>query len=581
MAKNNMTIKIGGEAGQGVESSGAGFSKALVRGGLHVYTLFDYHSRIRGGHNFAQIRVSGEPIWTHAGEATHMLLALTEVAVDEHLHEIVPGGGIVYDEKFSVDEEALEERGVHAYPVPIMRIAKEVGGNEVMANTAALGALAGIVDYDLQPMIGVIEENFGKKGEVVVEGNRKVLRAAHEFAQRYGETFGWKLASREAPRRMILHGNQAFSMGALLGGCKFCSAYPMTPGSPVLEWMVQHAERYDVATLQVEDEIAAICMAIGAGQAGVRALAPTSGGGFSLMVEALGLAGILEVPVVIYEAQRPGPSTGLPTRTEQGDLLFTLWASQGEFPRIVLTPGTLEEAFECGWRAFNLAETYQTPVIVLADHFLATSLRDLPPAEMGFEQVSIERGEILSEEALDALEDRAYKRYALTESGISPRALPGHPKGVYATASDEHDEYGHITEGAENRRLQTEKRMRKLESARAEMRPPKRYGTEQAEVTLIGWGSTYGPLREVVNILTAKGESVNMLHFVDIWPMPVEAVSEVLAKTERTISVESNYTGQFADLLRMCTGHVVSGQILRYDGRPLNPAYILDHYEEV
>ncbi len=577
---DEFTFKVGGEAGQGVESSGAGFSLALARGGWHIFGLPDYHSRIRGGHNFFQITIAGRPLWSHSGLRTHLLLALTEEAVVQHRDEILPGGGVLYDETLPVEQEAITAQGAYPFPVPLGQIAREVGGSEVMTNTAALGAAAGLLGLDPAPMLSVIRDNFSKKGEAVVEGNRQVLLAAAEYAQRYREQFAWEVRPHDLPPRMVLHGNQAFAMGALLGGCRFVSAYPMTPGSPVLEWMVAHAERYGVVTVQVEDEIAAICMAIGAGEAGVRAMAPTSGGGFSLMVEALGLAGMTETPVVIYEAQRPGPSTGMATRTEQGDLLFVLRASQGEFPRIVLAPGTIEQSFEAGWRAFNLAERYQCPVIVLSEHFVATSLRDVPPDAFGFDRVRIDRGKLLGPDDLEALEG-PYLRHAFTEDGISPRAFHGHPRSVYSTASDEHDERGHITEEAVNRRRQMEKRMRKLETARTELRPPERYGPEKAEVTLVGWGATYGPLRGTVDRLNAAGTSANMLHFVDIWPFPTAATAAFLEKANRVVAVEGNYSGQLADLIAIYTGRLVRERVLRYDGRPLNPDWILAKLEEV
>ncbi len=581
MPKNDMTIKIGGEAGQGLESSGAGFAKALARSGLRIFGLADYRSRIRGGHNFFQIRIGERPFWSHT-EPVHLLLALTEEAVRLHQDEIVAGGGVVYDEGLEVDEAALEERGVQPFPMPLLHIAKETGGAEVMLNTAALGAVAGLAEYDLAPMISVIEDNFRKKGEAVVEGNRRVAQEAADLArQRYAARFAWKLEPvKDAPRRMVMNGNQAFALGALLGGCKFVAGYPMTPGSPVLEWMSLHSARYGVVTKHTEDEIAAACMVVGAAQAGVRAMTPTSGGGFCQMVESLGLAAMTEVPIVIYEAQRPGPATGMPTRTSQGDLWFVLHASQGEFPRIVLAPGTIEQNFEAGWRAFNLAEKYQCQVIVLADHFLATSLRDLEPEALDFEAVTIERGELLTDADLDALE-MEYKRHAFTESGISPRAIPGHPRGVFAPSSDEHDEYGYIEEDAANRTRMMDKRMRKLVAAAGEIRPPFRYGPAEAEVTFIGWGSAYGPLRETVDILNADGPQANLLHIVDVWPFPTDPVAEALEAAKKTIVVENNYTGQMAQLIRMATGHQVSGRILKYDGRPFSPEYILSHFEEV
>jgi 2-oxoglutarate ferredoxin oxidoreductase subunit alpha len=353
----------------------------------------------------------------------------------------------------------------------------------------------------------------------------------------------------------------------------------MTPASSILEWLATHASRYGLVVKHSEDEIAALCMAIGASHAGVRAMTATSGGGFSLMVEALGLAGMTETPVVIVEAQRPGPSTGMPTRTEQGDLLFMLRASQGEFPRIVLTPGTVEQCFHAGWRAFNLAEKYQCPVIILIDNFLANSVRSIERADFDFEGVEIDRGEFLTWEELDQLAD-SYKRYTFTETGISPRARPGHPNAVFVACSDEHTEDGHFAdEDPENRVRMVQKRLRKLEVAMEEMRAPTLYGPEQADITLIGWGSSYGPVREAVDRFNEGKEKVNFLHFVDVWPLPEDKVRPMLESARRLVAVENNATGQLARLLRAYTGVQVDDLILRFDGRPFSPEYVLDRLQ--
>lgn len=571
-ALNDLMIRIGGEAGMGLESSGVGFSQALMRGGLHIFGLPDYHSRIRGGHNFFTVRIARRPLYSHV-ESVHLLLALDQETVRRHRDAVVPGGAVVYDEKDGLPDIPCRP-DIGYFPIPLAKLAEETGGSAVMRNTLIFTVAAGLIGFDPTYVESVARDNFARKGPKVVDANLRVIAAGVEAARPFQADFPFRMeAIPDAPRRLLLNGNQAFAMGALAGGCRFVSGYPMTPGSPVLEWMAAHAAEYGVVTLQVEDEIAALCMAIGAGYAGVRAMAPTSGGGFSLMVEAMGLAGMTEVPVVVYEAQRPGPSTGMATRTEQGDLLFVLHASQGEFPRILLAPGTVEQAFEAGWRAFNLAERYQTPVVVLSDHYLANAVRDVAPEDLGFDRVVIDRGELLGEAELDRLEE-PYRRHRFTESGVSPRAIPGHPKAVYASSSDEHDEDGHIEEDAENRRRMHEKRMRKLETARSEMRHPTPYGADDAELTFLAWGSTYGPLREAVDRLNGQGVRARMLHFTDIWPLP-EGVEGLLVG--ETVAVENNYSGQFADLLRMATGHTLSRRILKWDGRPLSPEYILRH----
>ncbi|HIP96402.1 MAG TPA: 2-oxoacid:acceptor oxidoreductase subunit alpha, partial [Anaerolineae bacterium] len=412
MTTNNMTIRIGGAAGDGVESSGVGFCQALARGGLHVFGLPDYYSRIRGGHNFYSVRASDQPLYSHA-EPVHLLLALTEETIPRHRDKVVEGGAIVYDSRLQVPPEqpagdsalSSSKGGIQFWPIPLSDLAKEKAGTALARNTLALGVAAGLTGFDPEPMQSVIRQNFARKGQAVVDGNLAAVEAGYKEGQKYAADFPFKLERiPDTPPRMVLNGTEAFSLGALAGGCRFVAGYPMTPGSLVLHWMAAHSARYGVVLKHTEDEIAAINMAIGAAHMGARALVPTSGGGFALMVEALGLAGMTETPVVIYNAQRPGPSTGLPTRHEQGDLLFMLYASQGEFPRFLLAPGTHEECFVTGWRAFNLAEKYQTPALVLSDHYLAVAIRTLDLGAFDFEAVEIERGELLSEAELDALD---------------------------------------------------------------------------------------------------------------------------------------------------------------------------------
>ncbi len=580
MSTNEITIRIGGEAGMGLESSGAGFSKALTRGGLYAFGLPDYYSRIRGGHNFFSIRISPNPLYSH-NESLHLLLALDLETIRRHVDLINEGGAVVYDASEEIPD-TLRRSNVSFFPVPLTKLAEEKGGLAVMRNTLALGVAAGLMDFDLAYMESIIRDNFARKGEKVIDANLRVVEAGAEASRQFQDDFPYRMqAVPDAPPRMILNGNEAFALGALAGGCRFVSTYPMTPGSPVLHWFAAHAEDYGAVIKHAEDEIAAINMAIGAGYVGARSMCPTSGGGFSLMVEALGLAGITETPVVVYNAQRPGPATGLPTRTEQSDLLFVMHASQGEFPRFVLAPGTLEESFSVGWQAFNLAEQYQTPTIVLSDHYLAAAYRTIEADGLKFDAVEIERGALLSEEELDALEE-PYKRYRVTESGLSPRAVPGHPNAVWVSTANEHDEFGAISEDAENRTTQVNKRMRKMDDALQELKSPALYGPAEAKLTFVAWGSTYGPLRETVDLLNEKeAGQANMLHFNALHPFPPNAEA-ALGQAKRLIVVEGNATGQLETLIRARTGLVADGSIRKYDGRAFSPQYILAHtLEEV
>jgi len=578
MIKNDITIRIGGEAGMGLESSGAGFAKALVRGGLHVFGVPDFYSRIRGGHNFFTLRAARDPLFSIA-DPVHILLALDLESVRRHIADLVPGGAVIYDSKDSLPE-ALRREDVLIMPVPLTQLAREIGGLELMRNTLALGIAAGLLEFDLSYVESIVRDNFAKKGEDVVINNLNVIRKGAEIAEAYKADFAFRLhAIPNAPQRILLNGTQAFSMGALAGGCRFVSGYPMTPGSPVLVWFAQNGAKYGAVAKHVEDEISAINMAIGAAIMGARALVPTSGGGYALMVEGTGFAGISETPVVIYNAQRPGPATGLPTRTEQADLLFMLHASQDEFPRMILAPGTLEEAFHLGWHAFNVAERYQTPIMVLSDQFLADAFRSLEADALDFDAVEIDRGALLTDADLDTLTER-YKRYQITESGVSPRALPGHPNAVWVTESNEHDEVPRIEEDAQNRIEQQSKRMRKAIAMTEDVPPPTWYGPEGAALTLVCWGSTYGPAREAVDRLNAQvAGAANLLHFSGLEPFPPTAETE-LRKAHKTVVVEGNYTGQLETLIRARIGFSVDGHIRRFDGRPFKPEFILARLQE-
>jgi 2-oxoglutarate ferredoxin oxidoreductase subunit alpha len=576
MPKNNLSMKVAGEAGQGVESGGAGFAKALVRGGLYIFGLQDYMSRIRGGHNFFQVRVSERPLHTFDDDV-HLLLAFNKNAADIHTKEVARGGGILHDASIKVDKDLLAERGVHDFEMPLIKIAEQEGGHRIMMNTAALGATAGITSYDFERIADIIETNFKRKGAETVDKNLKVARTAYDMAlEQFGSDFDWKLEPiTGAPQRMIVNGNQAIAMGALAAGCKFISTYPMTPASTITEWLAAHSKKFGIVQKQTEDETAAILFAIGAAHAGVRAMTASSGGGFCLMVEAYGLAAMTETPLVIAEVQRGGPSTGLPTRTEQPDLEFVLAASHGEFPRFVIAPGTVEQCFEAGHRAFNLAEKYQTPVIILSDLLLSNQQKTVEMDGFDFSRITIDRGETLEYEALDKLV-QPYERHFLTESGISPRAIPGHEKAVYITTGDEHNHEGFITEDGDVRNQQMEKRMRKETlAARDDMRMPHRYGPEQADVTLVGFGSTTGALIEAAERLTADGLSTNVLQFVDVAPLDEDRLTDLIVGLRRMVVVEQNYTGQLARIIRRMTGRKADARINKYDGRPISPTEIV------
>jgi 2-oxoglutarate/2-oxoacid ferredoxin oxidoreductase subunit alpha len=438
-----------------------------------------------------------------------------------------------------------------------------------MANTVALGAALSAVSYDLNVLNAVLVDRFGK-GEVA-DKNIAAARAGYDYvrSERKG-SFG-RIGPLSEARSMLLTGNEAMSLGAIAAGCKFMAAYPMTPASSIMEYMAAKSEDFDLVMVHAEDEIAAINMAIGAAYAGVRSMTATSGSGLCLMVEGIGLSGITETPIVIIDGQRAGPAVGLPTRTEQGDLQFVLHAHHGDFPRAVLAPATVEDAFWAMVKGFNWAEKYQLPVIILTDQHLASSYCTVDWLDLS--KVTIDRGMLLSGKK-DVPQD--YMRHKVTASGISPRAFPGLGKALVVTDCDEHDEEGHLTEDAGERTAQVQKRLRKLHPLKKEIGIPQKYGSRGAETTLIGWGSTYGAIHEAVDLLRKEGASVNMLHLNELWPFPAQAVADAISSVLNSYVIENNATGQLARLIKAETGYDVSGRILKFDGRPFTPSYIAE-----
>jgi 2-oxoglutarate ferredoxin oxidoreductase subunit alpha len=557
----NVNFMVGGEAGQGVQSVGFLLAKAFSRGGYHVFADQDYESRVRGGHNFFRVRVRDSEVRAVA-EPVDILVALNKESIDLHRKELAQRGVAIFD------GEKLKDMGSNGnlFSVPLERLAEERAGNKLMANTVALGAALGMVKSNFEIVDKVLRDHFGA-GETR-EANAKAAEAGYGYArENFKGDFGYHLGTISDAKRMLLNGNEAIALGAIAAGCKFMAAYPMTPVTPIMEYMAVRAKEFDLVVVQPEDEIAAINMIIGAGYAGVRAMTATSGGGFCLMVEGLSLAGMTETPIVVVLGQRPGPAIGLPTRTEQGELEFAIHAGHGEFPRAVLAPSTVEDAFWLTIKAFNLAEKYQSPVILLTDHYLASSYTTAERFDLS--KVAVDRGLLFSDK-----EAGEYKRHRITKSGISPRAFPGQENVLVVTDSDEHDEAGHLIEDAQVRTEQMQKRLRKLAGLKDEIAGPRLYGQENAEITLIGWGSTYGAICEAVDILHDEGASVNLIHLTELWPFPDNAVADALAKAKRSYVVENNATGQIAHLIRADTGIEVS-KILKYDGRPFSPAYIV------
>jgi 2-oxoglutarate ferredoxin oxidoreductase subunit alpha len=565
----DISIRIGGEAGQGIQVISSILARTFVRQDFYVFINQDFQSRIRGGHNFDQVRISNAPIRA-AADKVQILIALDQETTNRDLGCLAESGVLLFDGD-AIDFTSDDSNHLS---IPFGKIASEVGKSKIMINSVAIGAAIALTDFELQPVLNCIKEQFQQKGSEILENNLRSATAGYEFVRRDLKIkSSFTVPSAETVRnKMMLTGSQAIALGAMASGLKFYSGYPMSPATSIMEFVAAQAERYNIVFEQAEDEIAAINMVIGANFAGARAMTATSGGGFCLMVEALSLAGMTETPAVIVVGQRPGPSTGLPTRTEQADLNFVMHAGHGDFPRAVIAPGNPEQAVFLMSKAFNLADKYQIPVIVLSDQHLNDS--NFTVDKLDFEDIVIDRGRILSDQDLPL--PHKYNRYAAADSGISPRVLPGHTKAVLYADSDEHTAAGHITESASIRNQMMRKRMQKMEGLQLEIGPPEIYPAGQAELVLLSWGSTYGVVKEAVDQLNQNGNFAQMIHYSEIFPFnPRHVMTEELSKI-KMIAVENNYTGQFADFFSMSTGLSIGQKILKYDGRPFTSREIVD-----
>jgi 2-oxoglutarate ferredoxin oxidoreductase subunit alpha len=572
---NEITIGIAGAAGDGLDRTGETLAHIAARLGLHLFTYNSYQSLIRGGHTWLRLRLSEDKVDNH-GDRLNVLVALNEDSLERHAGEVNPGGAIIFNAaKFSCDPSLVPD-GVSLVPLPVPKLTESLGRiPAVMQNTVALGALLRLVGFDMEVTTEILSETFKRKGPEIIQQNIGALRAGYEFATRESQPlkYEWNFSRK---RRSVVTGNLMIALGAVAAGCKFYSAYPMSPASFILHWLAAHSEKCGVVVKQAEDELAVVNLAIGAGHAGVRAMCATSGGGFALMTEAIGMAGMIETPVVIVNVQRGGPSTGIPTKTEQGDLNQVIGASQGDYPRVIIAPRDAVDCYETAVEAFNLAETFQLPVLIISDLLLGEHRSTIEPDSIS-PDVPIERGEWITELPGDN-SSKGYKRYALTPSGISPRARPGRRGLIHVSATDDHDEQGVLISdehtNAAIRRKMHEKRMRKMEGVRARLKAPVLEGPRKAEVTLIGWGSTWSVINEAAAALTKQGISTNQLHFKYIHPFHEVEAKKILEACKRTIMVENNFTGQFARHIRAETGFKVDHLISRYDGEPFEPGYI-------
>ena len=556
MEKTDVTLLIGGEAGQGLVTLGQLLAKSLVHAGYSILVTQSYQSRIRGGHNTFAIRVNTEAV-VAPRESVDLLIAMNAETVALHKAEVAEGGLIVADEAHGTDTDGCLQ-------VPYQQLAETR-----FANVVALGVVSILLGLD-QPLVArTLNDFFGKKDHEVAEKNRQVLTTAFDWCGQQTAAFE-RLAPVAKPiQRLVMNGNEAIAMGVLSAGVKFCSFYPMTPATSIALNLAAHAGRMGLVVEQAEDEIAAINMAIGASFAGVPSIVPTSGGGFALMTEGVSLAGMTETPLLIVVAQRPGPATGLPTRTEQADLELVLYAGHGEFPRAIYSPGTVEECFWLARKSVEVAAKFQSPMFLLTDQFLADSSRAVTPFD-------IDNLEPIDPGIETDASSLPYNRYAITPSGVSPRLLPGMSKHLVVADGDEHLVDGHLTEDLKVRNLMVEKRLRKEQGIMAEVIPPEFQGDESPDLLLVTWGSSKGSVLEATAKLRNDSTRVGALHFSQVWPLVPDQFLGYLESAGEVVCVEGNVYGQLARLIRRETGFAFHRRVLRYDGLPITPEYILD-----
>ena len=555
MEKESLNILIGGEAGGGLVTIGQILAKSLVRRGYSILVTQDYQSRIRGGHNTFGIRVGIEKILAPK-ESIDLLIALNEETVWLHKEELSNGGRVIVDGAYCIGDIVCVE-------VPFSQLA-----DKRYENTAALGVACSLLGLDEMLVAATLKDYIGKKTTEVVETNLDVLGKAYRWGGDQSPSVSIKLKPVSKPeKRLMMNGNEAIALGAFSAGVKFCAFYPMTPATSIVMNLIAHAKGMGILVEQAEDEIAAINMAIGASFAGASSMVATSGGGFALMTEGVSLAAMTETPVVIVVAQRPGPATGLPTRTEQGDLEFVLHSGHGEFPRAVFAPGSIEECFDLTRRAFELSERYQGPVFLLTDQYLADSYRAVDPFD-------IKNLPQFGPSDVTTVSDTPYNRYQITDSGISPRLLPGLTQHLVVADSDEHTGDGHITENLSVRKQMVEKRLRKGIGILEEVIPPERSGEVRPDLLIVSWGSNRGAVQEAASMLRGEGLSVSILHFSQVWPLLPSQFLNTLNEAREVVCVEGNATGQFSRLIGRETGFQIPKRVLRYDGLPITPEYI-------
>lgn len=559
----DISIVLGGAAGQGIQTVEAMLVSVLKAEGYRIFACKEYMSRIRGGSNSTEIRIGrGKPL--AYVDHIHFLLALDKDVI-QHLEQRIGKDTIILGEK-----EKVAYADAHVIDLPFTKLAGELG-NPVFASTIAVGAVLGMLGAERAPFEDYLRAHFARKGEEVVKKNLEAAAKGMDFGAHVAFMEGFDVSLKKdlaVKDELLLDGNTALGLGAIAAGCDFASSYPMSPGTGVLTYLASQAKKFGIVIDQAEDEIAAINIALGAWYAGARALVTTSGGGFALMCEGVSLSGMIETPVVVHVGQRPGPATGLPTRTEQADLNLVLYAGHGEFPRAIFAPGNPTEAFHAMQQAFATADQYQVPVFVLSDQYMLDSLSTMPKETLELLPVT--------KQVVETSPD--YKRYVVTEDGISPRGIPGFGSGLVGVDSDEHDEEAHITESALVRVAMHEKRLRKLKLMEAAaLMPEKIEDVNGAKTLVITWGSNRGVLEEALGKI--KDPSLAGLHFSQVYPLNPK-VKKLLAK-KKIVVMENNATGQFAELLERDLDIEVSERILKYDGSPYSVEEVVAKFKEI
>lgn len=577
--RNSIEWMVGGQQGEGVDSTGELFARTLVRYGYSVSTYKQFMSRIKGGHTNYKIKATKDRNY-YCGDGIDILLCLDKETFPNSSDSLNQGALVIKEGKDITVENSKTDEGTTytIFTVPLKQIAKDLG-NPMAKNMIALGISAALVELPVDILHGFIEEIFAKKGEEVISSNKQAVLKGYELTNTHVANLVNALEVPAEPNHLFISGNEATAFGSLMAGCRYLSAYPITPASEIMEWLADELPNVGGTVMQVEDEIAGICFAVGASYSGTRAMTSTSGPGLSLKTEALGMAGMSEVPIVIVNSQRGGPSTGLPTKHEQSDLNQMIYGTHGEIPRIVLYPATIEDAFYIAAEAFNLADKYQCPVIVGLDLGLSMNKMTVPPFDAN--RVSIDRGKLITDKEAKEFNETHFKRYRLTEDGVSPRPKPGMPHAVHTTSSNEHDESGYISEDPVNRINMMKKRLEKITDAI--IQEPYKYDpmVEDSDMVLVGMGSTYGMIQEAAEFLNQDGMKVSHLHVQQLYPLPVDQL-ESLLQGKQVVTVENNYNGQLLQLLKQHTPiHGRAKAITQYDGNPFTVKSIVKQVKEL